>query len=106
VARSMKLPLSVMNVENLGSTDSERFRAEKIRAITLHSLATKSSHSKKDDFPPVTISDYCDSARLIAAYVAYLDTALKIGGDPSSPAPASGPASSRSVPAKPPAPQR
>lgn len=109
VARSMKLPISVMNVENVGSTDSEQFRAKKVPAITVHSLTTATFpilHSKKDDFPPVKMSDYCDSARLIAAYIAYLDVTLKVPAvePPTKPAPAAAPANSRSAPAEPQAP--
>lgn len=79
LAQAMKVPLKVMNVERVGSTDSEQFREKNIPAITFHSLTNATFpilHSSKDDFAPVKMDDYCESARLIAAYVAYLDTAL------------------------------
>jgi Zn-dependent M28 family amino/carboxypeptidase len=79
VAQAMKIPISVMNVEQVGTTDSEQFREKKVPAITFHSLTSKTFpilHSKKDDFDPVQMQDYCQSANLIAAYVAYLDATL------------------------------
>ena len=109
LAQSMKIPLSVMNVDQVGSTDSEQFRLKKVPAITLHSVTQqtwKILHSSKDDFDAVKMEDYCQSAKLIAAYIAYLDVTLKVPEpEPSnSPAPSTAPAGFRSAPAEPPAP--
>lgn len=38
ITRQLNLPISGVNVERVGSTDSEQFAARKIRSITIHSL--------------------------------------------------------------------
>jgi hypothetical protein len=40
-AATAKLPVAGMNVENVGSTDSEPFREKKIPAITIHSVTSE-----------------------------------------------------------------
>ena len=50
-AAALKLPVSGMNVDKVGSTDSESFREKKIPAITIHSLTSATLpilHSAKD----------------------------------------------------------
>ena len=79
VAASMKLPLSGMNVERVGTTDSEVFRAKKIPAITIHSLTQATLgvlHNPKDNPAALQFNDYYDSYALIAGYLAYLDGTL------------------------------
>jgi hypothetical protein len=78
-AERVKLPVSVSNVDRLGSTDSESFAEFKIPRITIHSVTRQTwpiLHSDKDKMSVVKIDDYYDSYRLIAAYLAYLDTSL------------------------------
>ena len=77
IAKLLSLPVSGVNVEQVGSTDSEQF-PRKIPRITLHSLTQETwnagiLHSAKDNFSAVKLEDYYDSYHLIAAYIAYLD---------------------------------
>jgi Peptidase family M28 len=80
VATASKLPLTAMNVDNLGTADSESFARYQIRRITLHSVTQKTwpiLHSPSDKLAAVKMNDYYDSYKLIAEYLAYLDDALK-----------------------------
>jgi hypothetical protein len=74
-----KLPVSAMNVDNLGTADSESFASYHIPRITLHSVTEETwpiLHSARDQLAAVNMKDYYDSYRLIAAYLAYLDEVL------------------------------
>jgi hypothetical protein len=80
VATTMHISVEVVNVEGVGSTDSESFAPYNIPRITLHSVTEETLrilHSPNDRMTTVKMSDYYDSYRLIAAYLAYLDEALK-----------------------------
>lgn len=77
MAKLLNLPISGVNVEQIGSTDSEQF-VRKIPSITLHSLTQDSwnagiLHSAKDNFSAIKLDDYYQSYQLISAYLAYLD---------------------------------
>jgi hypothetical protein len=77
VAGTMKLPLAVVNVDNVGSTDSESFARYKIPRITIHSVTQetwKYLHSRDDNLQAIKMDDYYASYRLLAAYLALLDT--------------------------------
>jgi Zn-dependent M28 family amino/carboxypeptidase len=79
LANAMKLPLSSVNVEQVGSTDSESFRSKKVPSITFHSLTQATLpilHSSKDQLSEIKESDYYDTYKLLSAYLAYLDTAV------------------------------
>jgi hypothetical protein len=78
-AASMKLPLEGMNVDGVGSTDSESFLAKKIPAITIHSLTPETLpvlHSSKDTIEAVHLDEYYRTYRLILGYLALLDQKL------------------------------
>ncbi len=80
VAAASKLPVSTMNVDNLGTTDSESFARYHIPRITLHSVTPERMrilHSADDRLRAINMDDYYDSYRLIAGYLAYLDAVLK-----------------------------
>lgn len=80
VAVFMKLPLQAVNVEKVGTTDSESFVPYDIPRITLHSVTQQNwrvLHSSNDRLAAVKMADYYDSYKLIVAYLAYLDFALK-----------------------------
>jgi hypothetical protein len=69
-----------MDVDNLGTADSEPFARYRIPRITLHSVTEQSwpiLHSPRDRMAAIKMNDYYDSYRLIAQYLAYLDDALK-----------------------------
>jgi hypothetical protein len=78
-ATAVKLPVSGMNVESVGSTDSESFRDKKIPAITIHSLTSETLpilHNSKDRIEAIHIDRYYRTYRLVLAYLAVLDQSL------------------------------
>jgi len=84
IARQLGLPLSGVNFERVGSTDSESFAGRKIARITIHSLTQKSEdqqilHTSKDRLSAMNLDQYYDTYHLLAAYLAALDQFL---GDP------------------------
>ena len=86
VASASGLPATAVNVDGLGTADSESFARYRIPRITLHSVTEETwpiLHSSRDRLAAVNMNDYYDSYHLIAAYLAYLDDAL--GGPASSP---------------------
>lgn len=81
VAAASKLPVATMNVDNIGTTDSESFAAYHIPRVTLHSVTPETIgvlHSANDTLAAVKMDDYYDSYRLIAEYLAYLDEKLGV----------------------------
>jgi len=79
-AAASKLPVTTMNVDNLGTTDSESFAPYQIPRITLHSVTQQTwsiLHSPSDKLAAIKMNDYYNSYKLIAGYLAYLDDALK-----------------------------
>ncbi len=79
IARQLSLPVTAVNVEQVGSTDSEQFAARKMPSITIHSLTQETwnariLHTSKDKLSAMRLDDYYQSYRLIAAYIAFLDT--------------------------------
>ena len=77
VAKALNLPISAMNVESVGSTDSESFRDKKIPAVTVHSLTQQTLgvlHSRQDTLREIKLDDYYRSYQLMAAFLAVLDS--------------------------------
>lgn len=80
IADALHLPIAGVNVERVGSTDSESFREKKIPSIALHSVTSetlKILHSPQDTLEAVKLDEYYQSYRLIAAYLAFLDQELE-----------------------------
>jgi hypothetical protein len=78
-AAAVGLPLEWVNVDAVGSSDSESFRARGIPAITIHSLTQETLpilHSTRDTLAAVRFQDLYETYRLMAAYLAVLDAAL------------------------------
>ncbi len=79
LASAMSLPALIMNVEGIGDSDGRSFKRRRIPIITLHSV-TKDTlrilHTSNDSLAAVKLDDYYDSYRLIAAYLALLDSKL------------------------------
>jgi hypothetical protein len=78
-AAGMKLPLAGVNVDRVGSTDSESFVRFKIPRITIHSITQETwpiLHSNRDRLSAVKMDDYYNTYLLLAGYLAYLDTYL------------------------------
>lgn len=76
VAGSLKIPVGEMNVEQVGSTDSESFAARHIPRMTIHSLTQEKLsvlHSPEDKFKELRPDDYYDTYRLMETCLAYLD---------------------------------
>lgn len=81
IAASTHLPLATENVDSIGaSADAESFARDHIPRITLHSVTDETwsiLHSPSDKLAAVRMSDYYNSYKLIAQYLAYLDHTLK-----------------------------
>lgn len=79
ISQALKIPIRGVNVEKVGTTDSESFASYKIPRITLHSLTQETLpilHTSKDRLDEIHMDDYYQSYRLIAAYLVALDTLL------------------------------
>jgi Zn-dependent M28 family amino/carboxypeptidase len=90
VAQFLQLPLSGVDVDKVGTTDSESFAHYKIPRITIHSITQETwplLHSKGDNIKAIQSNLYYDSYRLIAAYLAVLEQQLA-ASDPVKPKPA------------------
>lgn len=76
VASEMKIPLSVLEIGNLGTTDSESFEGTGIPRIAFSSLdktAMKKLHSKKDNIDAIRLDDYYQTFQLLARFLQRLD---------------------------------
>lgn len=79
VAKSMKLPIGVVNAEQYGDDDSEPFVKRKIPTLMIHSVTQDTwhvLHTRDDSWKAVKLDDYYDTYRLLATYLAYIDTLL------------------------------
>jgi len=77
LAASMKLPVRDMNVDQFGDSDNRPFKLRHVPVLTLHSVTLENLHilhSSQDNLKAIQLDDYYDSYRLIAGYLAYLDT--------------------------------
>jgi hypothetical protein len=85
MAQSMKLPLGGINVEQVGTTDSESFAHYSIPRITITAISQDTwplLHTKKDNINAIKPDLYYDSYRLIVPYLALLDQQLATDGSP------------------------
>jgi hypothetical protein len=78
IGKQLGLPVKSVNLEQIGSTDSEQFAARKIPSITIHSLTQETwnariLHTSKDRISAIRLDDYYQTYTLIAAYLAFLD---------------------------------
>lgn len=76
VAYRFDFPLEGVNVDGVGSTDSEPFARLGLPTITIHSITQETwaiLHSKRDQLDAINFDDYYTSYRLIAAYLNALD---------------------------------
>jgi hypothetical protein len=81
IAGSMKLPITVMNVDGMGTADSESFAPFEIPRVTIHSLTPNTLavlHSGRDRIDAVKMDDYYATYRLVAGYLSFLDTYLNL----------------------------
>jgi Zn-dependent M28 family amino/carboxypeptidase len=76
VATQMKLPVSAMNVDKVGSSDSASFREVNIPAMTIHSLTQETwpiLHTYRDQIDRIKLDAYYRSYMLVLGFLATLD---------------------------------
>jgi len=76
VAVALKLPASEVDVEEVGTTDSESFAPKHIPRITIHSVTQQTFailHTRRDTLKELHPEEYYDTYRLLSAYLVYLD---------------------------------
>jgi Zn-dependent M28 family amino/carboxypeptidase len=81
VSNAVQIPVSGMNVDKIGSTDSESFRAKNIPTISLHSLTQETwpwLHSYKDRYKSVNLDHLTDTYKIVAAYLSAMDQMLPL----------------------------
>ncbi len=86
VSQMLKIPLEGVNVEKVGTADSESFAHYDIPRTTIHSLTQETLpilHTDRDTLKEINEDDYYQSYQLIAAYLAVIDARL---GQPTAPA--------------------
>jgi Zn-dependent M28 family amino/carboxypeptidase len=79
VAHALKLDFQGVNVEQVGSTDSQTFKDAQIPVLSLHSVTQgtwRTINGSKDVWSAVSWKDYYDTHRLISALLVYLDGTL------------------------------
>ncbi|HEV3218468.1 MAG TPA: M28 family peptidase [Candidatus Acidoferrales bacterium] len=79
MSKAVNIPLTVVNADQVADEDSSSFRKRKIPTLMLHSVDSESIHilhSPRDNISAIKMKEYHDSYRLIAAYLAYLDSTL------------------------------
>lgn len=87
LAKQMNLPVSSVNVEQVGSADSVQFAERKIPSITIHSLTQDTwnahiLHTSKDELSALRLDDYYQTYRLLAAYLVLLDQSAGVPAVP------------------------
>src|SRR6266581_3818019 len=83
IANQLNVPITGVNVDQIGSSDAESFTERKIPRITIHSLTQETwnariLHTSKDKLSAMRLDDYYQTYRLLAAYAAYLDQVVGI----------------------------
>jgi hypothetical protein len=86
IANLLKLPVSAVDVEQVGSSDGEQFAERKIPRITIHSLTQENwnahiLHTSKDTISAMHLDEYFKTYQLLAAYITYLDQFLDASGE-------------------------
>lgn len=87
IARSMSLPVQVVNVHKVGRSDSDSFQDAGIPTLNIHSLTQETFpilHSPQDRIEAIRMDDYYATYRLLTGFLALLDVALD--PDPLTPA--------------------
>jgi hypothetical protein len=79
VARAMKLDFSGVDVDRVGTTDSQTFKDAHMPVLSLHSVTQETwgvINGNRDVWPAVSWKDYYDTHRLVSALLMYLDREL------------------------------
>jgi Iap family predicted aminopeptidase len=77
ISLAMKLPLGVVNVDQVGDDDSSSFRKRNVPTLMVHSLTQDTFsliHSDADQVSAMNMKNYFDTYRLVSTYLAYLDS--------------------------------
>jgi hypothetical protein len=80
VAASLKLDFSGVNVDRVGTTDSQPFKEADIPVICLHSVTQETwavINGRRDVWSAVSWTDYSDTHKFISAFLNYLDQTLQ-----------------------------
>ena len=86
IAKQLTLPVTGVNVDQIGSSDAESFAERKVPRITIHSLTQETFnagilHTSKDKLSAMRLDDYYQTYRLLAAYVAFLDQVAGVAAE-------------------------
>jgi hypothetical protein len=79
VARALNLDFRGVNVDQVGTTDSQVFKDAHIPVLSLHSVTQETweiINGSKDVWSAVSWNDYYDTHRLVSALLVYLDRTL------------------------------
>jgi len=82
---AVKIPVQGMNVEKVGTSDTEPFREAKVPTIDFHGLTNATwpiLHTVDDQLSKVDIDAYKATYRFLAIYLKYLDENLAPAGSP------------------------
>jgi hypothetical protein len=78
VSGSTKLPVTLMDKDQVGTSDFLTFRLKGVPTLIFHSLTQETLrilHRPADNYPALRLDDYYETYRLAAAFLAYLDVA-------------------------------
>jgi Peptidase family M28 len=76
LAHSLNLPLTGVNVDQVGMSDEESFVKEKVPVLVVYSVTQQTLsvlHSPRDNYKVIKFDDYYDSYRLLSGYLVLLD---------------------------------
>ena len=76
LAAALSMPLTGVNVEQVGDTDSHAFKERRIPVLDVHSLTQGTLpvlHTEKDQAGRIVFEDYENTYRLMTAFLAFLD---------------------------------
>jgi hypothetical protein len=79
LAGALKLDFQGVNMDRVGTTDSQPFKDANIPVLSLHSVTQETwgvINGRRDVWPAVSWRDYYDTHRFISALVRYLDETL------------------------------
>ena len=80
LAGTLHVTIKIMNADRVGDDDTHPFVDAKLPVISLHSLDQETLgliHNKRDNLAAIQMPLYFESYRLIAFYLAYLDSSLR-----------------------------
>lgn len=79
-AESLKAELRFINMHQVGLSDAASFAVKKVPSIEFHSLDNDTFpilHPKRDTMKEFRLQHYADTYRLLAFYLAFLDTNIE-----------------------------